>query len=103
MYARRYLYLNRVLKVKKMIKYYLIKNKLLVKGDVLSPKGGLVENAFVYRDGNWQEVNPDIINDRIIGFDPFDDSIYGMGNAEIMDELQEISEEEANNLIKGRE
>lgn len=41
-------------------------------------------------------------NDRIIGFDPFDDSIYGMGNAEIMDELQEISEE-ANNLIKGRE
>lgn len=44
-----------------------------------------------------------IINDRIIGFDPFDDSIYGMGNAEIMDELQEISEEEANNLIKGRE
>ena len=82
MYARRYLYLNHVLKVKKMIKYYLIKNKLLVKGDVLSP---------------------DIINDRIIGFDPFDDSIYGMGNAEIMDELQEISEEEANNLIKGRE
>ncbi len=50
-----------------------------------------------------KEVNPDIINDRIIGFDPFDDSIYGMGNAEIMDELQEISEEEANNLIKGRE
>ena len=80
-----------------------LKNKLLVKGDVLSPKGGLVENAFVYRDGNWQEVNPYIINDRIIGFDPFDDSIYGMGNAEIMDELQEISEDEANNLIKGRE
>ena len=50
-----------------MIKYYLIKNKLLVKGDVLSPKGVLVENAFVYRDGNWQEVNPYIINDRIIG------------------------------------
>lgn len=103
MYARRYLYLNHVLKVKKMIKYYLIKNKLLVKGDVLSPKGGLVENAFVYRDGNWQEVNPYIINDRIIGFDQFDDSVFGMGNAEIMDELQEISEEEANNLIKGRE
>ena len=86
-----------------MIKYYLIKNKLLVKGDVLSPKCGLVENAFVYRDGNWQEVNPNIINDRIIGFDQFDDSAFGMGNAEIMDELQEISEEEANNLIKGRE
>ena len=86
-----------------MIKYYLIKNKLLVKGDVLSPKGGLVENAFVYRDGDWQEVNPYIINDRITGFNPFDDSIYGMGNAEIMDELQEICEEETNNLIKGRE
>lgn len=86
-----------------MIKYYLIKNKLLVKGDVLSPKGGLVENAFVYRDGDWQEVNPYIINDRITGFNPFDDSIYGMGNAEIMDELQETSEEETNNLIKGRE
>ena len=86
-----------------MIKYYLIKYKLLVKGDVLSPKGGLVENAFVYRDGDWQEVNPYIINDRITGFNPFDDSIYGMGNAEIMDELQEISEEETNNLIKGRE
>lgn len=86
-----------------MIKYYLIKNKLLVKGDVLSPKGGLVENAFVYRDGDWQEVNPYIINDRITGFNPFDDSIYGMGNAEIMEELQEISEEETNNLIKGRE
>ena len=63
----------------------------------------MVENAFVYRDGNWQEVNPYIINDRIIGFDQFDDSVFGMGNAEIMDELQEISEEEANNLIKGRE
>lgn len=86
-----------------MIKYYLIKNKLLVKGDVLSLKSGLVENAFVYRDGDWQEVNPYIINDRITGFDPFDDSAFGMGNAEIMDELQEISEEEANNLIKGRE
>lgn len=44
-----------------MIKYYSLKNKLLVKGDVLSPKGGLVENAFVYRDGDWQEVNPYII------------------------------------------
>ncbi len=59
MYARRYLYLNHVLKVKKMIKYYLIKNKLLVKGDVLSPKkADWSKNAFVYRDGNWQRGEP---------------------------------------------
>ncbi|MDO4712181.1 MAG: hypothetical protein Q4A75_09400 [Peptostreptococcaceae bacterium] len=85
-----------------MIKYYLINNKILVKGETFNESNalGFVQRTFAFRDGIWQEINPNEINDRIMGFDPFEDSVYGIGNIDIMDELRQITEEEANRFIE---
>ncbi|MDO5062809.1 MAG: hypothetical protein Q4D77_06490 [Peptostreptococcaceae bacterium] len=85
-----------------MIKYYLINKKILVKGETFNEANalGLVQKVFAFRDGVWQEINPNGINDRIMGFDPFEDSVYGIGNMDIMDELQQITEKEADRFIE---
>lgn len=85
-----------------MTKYYLIKNDLLVKGDTIRESGGMgfVENAFAFRNGIWEKISRNEINDRIIGYDPCEEGCYGIGNTDIMDELREISEEEANQIMQ---
>ena len=58
--------------------------------------------AEKYVNGKWEEV--DYYRDvfcRLGGFDPSEDSwMYGVGNTDIMDSIEEISEEEYNALIK---
>ena len=74
-----------------MIKYFLINEKRLVKGDV--DETGLVGDSFEYIDSEWQGLDENEINDRLMGYDPFDDGFHGIGNTDIMLTIKKISEE----------
>jgi len=73
-------------------KYYLIKNRIL----------GMVcdEGAFIIKDNILEEDNDNIIRDHLFGYDPYDDSHYGMFNSYIMDEIKEITKDEFVKYIK---
>jgi hypothetical protein len=69
------------------ITYYLIRGRRL----------GMArdDGYFLFDNGEWKADERNVILDHIMGFDPSDDSFYGFGNAQIMDEMEEITEEQA--------
>ena len=77
------------------ITYYLIRERRLgkVQGD----------GYFLYDNGEWIVDERNVILDHLMGFDPNDDSFYGFGNAQIMDEMEEITEEQAIAFMNQRE
>jgi hypothetical protein len=67
-------------------KYYLIRDRII----------GKRENGcddYLLKDGKWVDDEKHVIGDHLIGYDP--DPFYGIGNMEIMDEIKEISKEDA--------
>ena len=68
-------------------KYYLIRERRLGKAQE--------DGYYLYDNGEWIVDERNVILDHLVGFDPFDDSFYGFGNAQIMDEMEEITEEQA--------
>lgn len=64
--------------------YYLIREKRLGKKE-----GG---RYYLYTDGAWVPDEKNIIMDRLMGYDPNDDSPFGFGSLSIMDEIEEIPE-----------
>jgi len=73
------------------ITYYLIRERRL--GKVRD--GGY----FLFDNGEWKEDERNVIRDHLMGFDPNDDTFYGFGNAQIMDEIEEITAEEAQRIM----
>lgn len=69
------------------IKYYLIRERRLGKAQE--------DGYYLYDNEQWIVDERNVILDHLVGFDPADDSFYGFGNAEIMDEMEEITEEQA--------
>ena len=67
--------------------YYLIRERRLGKKE---------DNGYyLYKDREWVPDVRNVILDRLMGYDPYDDTPYGFGNLSIMDEIEEISEEAA--------
>ncbi len=81
-----------------MKKYYLILERTVGKQE---------ENGryYVFRNGEWQLDVKNEIFERLIGYDPSEppDSPYGIGNTDILDEIEEISYEKAMMLTGGIE
>ena len=71
--------------------YYLIKKRRLGKKD-----GG---RYYLYTDGAWVPDSKNVIMDRLMGYDPYDDSPYGFGSLSIMDEIEEIPENLAKQIM----
>ena len=69
------------------ITYYLIKERKLGKKEN--------DSYFLYIKQKWVPDTKHEILDRLMGYDPYDDSPYGFGSTSIMDEIEEISEEAA--------
>lgn len=67
--------------------YYLIRERRLGKKED--------DGYFLYKDRNWVPDVRNVILDHLMGYDPNDDTPYGFGSLSIMDEIEEISEEEA--------
>jgi len=83
-----------------MEKYYLIYGRRLVKGVSSSDDFHLADTAYEHRDGEWKEIDVNVINDRLMGYDPSEDGPYAMFNTDIMDEIEEISEVEVGKYMK---
>ena len=79
-------------------RYYLILDRILGKMD--NPPYGL---CYIYSDKEWIYDEEHMIRDRLIGYDPFEDSGYGIGNTEIMREIKKISRKEAEAFIEKNE
>lgn len=77
------------------ITYYLIRERRLGKAQD--------DGYYLYDNGEWIVDERNVILDHLTGFDPFDDSFYGFGNAQIMDEMEEITEEQAIAFMNQRE
>lgn len=73
--------------------YYLILNKQLGKEED--------GKYYLYTNGNWVPDTKSTILGRLMGFDPSEpaDSPYAIGNMDIMDTIDVITEEQANQLI----
>lgn len=81
---------------KEQVTYYLIWGRLVGKEDCGS--------YFIYRNGRWEPDDRSMIMDRLMGYDPSEppDSPYGIGNSDIMDEIEEITYDEAMKQIGGK-
>ena len=77
------------------ITYYLIRERRLGKAQD--------DGYYLYDNGEWIVDERNVILDHLRGFDPNDDSFYGFGNAQIMDEMEEITEEQALAFMNQRE
>ena len=69
------------------IKYYLIRERRLGKAQE--------DGYFLYDNGEWVADERNVIRDHLMGYDPNDDTPYGFGSLSIMDEIEEITEDEA--------
>lgn len=74
-------------------KYYLIDNKTVGKK--------CSEGYFLFIDGKWKADSKHLIRDCLIGYDASEpsDSPYCIGNSDMMDRIESITEEEAKNQI----
>ena len=72
------------------MKYYYIKRKKLY------ARGENLFDNYIYKDGKWIKDTKNIVSDRLLGYDPSEppDSPYGFGNTDMMDDIEEITEEE---------
>ncbi len=75
--------------------FYYIKNR-----DLVGRGAGFDHQIF--RDGRWVEDDGWLINDRLVGYDPDEPpgSPYGFGSLGIMDEMEEITKDEAMEIIR---
>jgi len=76
--------------------YYLILNKQLGKEED--------GKYYLYTNGNWVPDTKSTILGRLMGFDPSEpaDSPYAMGNMDIMDTIEPITEQQAIEFINNR-
>lgn len=81
---------------KKQPTYYLIKGKILGKR---SGEKRILDRLFI--DGQWRRDVYHVIQDHLIGYDPFgpDDSPYGIGSLSVIDEMEEISGEKMKEIM----
>ena len=76
---------------KKNTVYYLIKKRRLGKQE----KG----DYFLFENAEWIPDEKSEICDRLMGYDPYDDSPYGFGSLSIMDEIEEIPESRVKEIM----
>ncbi len=68
--------------------YYYIKSKKM-----FAKSNSFLDN-YLYKNGEWVKDDEFIVSDRIIGYEPDEDPYYGIGNIDITEDLEEITEEE---------
>ena len=79
------------------IRYYLILNRIIGKQEG--------EKYYIHKQGEWVPDKDFMIMDRLMGYDPSEPpgSPYGIGNTDIMDEIEEITLERAMRYTGGIE
>ena len=83
-----------------MEKYFLIRNRRIVKAIFNDSRIMLADLAYEYIDGKWKKISPNVVNDRLIGYDSTETTGSKIGNSEVMEEIKEIPTDKIDEYLK---
>lgn len=83
-----------------MEKYFLIRNRRVVKAIFNDSRIMLADLAYEYIDGKWEKISPNIVNDRLMGYDSTETTGSKIGNSEVIEEIREIPADKINEYLK---
>ena len=83
-----------------MEKYFLIRNRRVVKALFNDPRIMLADLSYEYIDGEWEKISPNIVNDRLMGYDSTETTGSKIGNSEVIEEIKEIPADKINEYLK---
>ena len=73
-----------------MEKYFLIRNRRVVKAIFNDSRIMLADLAYEYIDGEWEKISPNVVNDRLMGYDSTETTGSKIGNLEVIRRFQQI-------------
>lgn len=83
-----------------MEKYFLIRNRRVVKAIFNDSRIMLADLVYEYIDGGWEKISPNIVNDRLMGYDSTETTGSKIGNSELIEEIKEIPADKINEYLK---
>ena len=83
-----------------MEKYFLIRNRGVVKAIFNDSRIMLADLGYEYIDGEWEKISPNIVNDRLIGYDSTETTGSKIGNSEVIEEIREIPADKIDEYLK---
>ena len=83
-----------------MEKYFLIRNRRVVKAIFNDSRIMLADLAYEYINGEWEKINPNVVNDRLMGYDSTETTGSKIGNSEVIEEIREIPADKINEYLK---
>ena len=81
-----------------MEKYFLIRNRRVVKAIFNDSRIMLADLAYEYIE--WKKISPNIVNDRLMGYDSTETTDFKIGNLEVIEEIREIPADKIDEYIK---
>jgi len=73
-----------------MEKYFLIRNRRVVKAIFNDSRIMLADLAYEYIGGEWEKISPNVVNDRLMGYDSTETTGSKIGNLEVIRRFQQI-------------
>ena len=83
-----------------MEKYFLIRNRRVVKAIFNDSRIMLANLEYEYIDGEWEKISPNVVNDRLMGYDSTETTGSKIGNSEVMEEIKEIPADKIDEYLK---
>ena len=83
-----------------MEKYFLIRNRRVVKAIFNDSRIMLADLAYEYIDGEWEKISSNVVNDRLMGYDSTETTGSKIGNSEVIEEIREIPADKINEYLK---
>ena len=83
-----------------MEKYFLITTRRVVKAIFNDSRIMLADLEYEYIDGEWEKISPNIVNDRLIGYDSTETTGSKIGNSEVIEEIREIPADKIDEYLK---
>lgn len=83
-----------------MEKYFLIRNRRIVRAIFNDLRIMLADLAYEYINGEWEKISPNVVNDRLMGYDSTETTGSKIGNSEVMEEIKEIPADKIDEYLK---
>ena len=83
-----------------MEKYFLIRNRRVVKAIFNDLRIMLADLAYEYIDGEWEKISPNVVNDRLMGYDSTETTGSKIGNSEVMAEIKALLADTIDDYLK---
>ena len=74
-----------------MEKYFLIRNRRVVKAIFNDSRVMLADLAYEYIDWEWEKISQNVVNDRLMGYDSTETTGSKIGNSEVIEEIRLIN------------